>query len=428
MTDATNNGHGLFREEVIEHLGSRGYGEILLTRPVSYTFLTTLFAAFAALLVVFFCTFSYAKKATVTGEVTPTEGLIKVAAVAGGVVTQLLVKEGESVKAGDVLAVVTNERASPARGGTQTAIGDVLNERRLSVEDDIGRMRVQQQYHRESLERRASSLRDEISRVDTQIVLQGKRVGLSEQTLKQTEDLMASHFVSAAQVREKQADLLDQQSKSGDLLRSKSSSERDLAEVEGALKDLMVQSERDEGAARRSIGNIEQDVAENEAKRATTVVATQAGTVASINVITGQAVTAGQPILSLVPEGSKMSVELYVASRDAGFIRQGMAVQLRYSAFSYQKYGQFTGRVAEVSGNAMRRDEIAQDGSNVVSSTTGDSFYRVRVALEKASVRVNGKEEFLKPGMAVEGSVVLDTRRLYEWVVEPLYAVTGRVG
>jgi membrane fusion protein len=55
-----------------------------------------------------------------------------------------------------------------------------------------------------------------------------------------------------------------------------------------------------------------------------------------------------------------------------------------------------------------------------------EPLYRVVVGLKRQSVLAYGKEEPLKPGMLVEADVLGETRKLWEWVMEPLFSVTGR--
>jgi membrane fusion protein len=54
-------------------------------------------------------------------------------------------------------------------------------------------------------------------------------------------------------------------------------------------------------------------------------------------------------------------------------------------------------------------------------------LYRVRVSLDSAKVRAYGEDVSLRPGMLAEGDVTLERRRLYEWILDPLFTVTGRI-
>jgi membrane fusion protein len=125
----------------------------------------------------------------------------------------------------------------------------------------------------------------------------------------------------------------------------------------------------------------------------------------------------------IVPAGSKLRAELYAPSRAVGFVAVGDEVRLRYEPFPYQKFGHYRGTVAAVSRTALQR-------SGLGLPTTGfgsESVYEVLVALQEQTVMAYGEERELRPGTAVEADVLLETRRLYEWVLEPLYSLTGKV-
>lgn len=149
--------------------------------------------------------------------------------------------------------------------------------------------------------------------------------------------------------------------------------------------------------------------------------------VSAINADPGQAVVTNQTLASLLPSGTVLQAELYAPSRAAGFIKPGMAVLLRYQAFAYQKFGQQHGRVREVSSTAMSPEDMALPGATMTTGGTGQPLYRVRVDLERQAVTAYGIPQPLKSGMLLDASVLLEKRRLYEWVLEPLYTVTGRL-
>ena len=77
------------------------------------------------------------------------------------------------------------------------------------------------------------------------------------------------------------------------------------------------------------------------------------GLVANRLVEPGQAVQAGQPLVSLLPEGSVLQAQLLVPSRAIGFIEEGDRVLLRYQAYPYQKFGHHVGRVVRISRSAL---------------------------------------------------------------------------
>ncbi len=146
-----------------------------------------------------------------------------------------------------------------------------------------------------------------------------------------------------------------------------------------------------------------------------------AGLVASRLVEVGQAVQIGQPILSLLPDGSMLRAQLRVPSAAIGFIKPGDRVLLRYQAYPYQKFGSHEGTVIRISRSAIAETYTEHGSPN-------EPMYRVLVSLNQQSVLAYGSHEPLRPGMRLEADIMGERRRLYEWILEPLYSVTGKVG
>ena len=132
----------------------------------------------------------------------------------------------------------------------------------------------------------------------------------------------------------------------------------------------------------------------------------------------GQSVRTGEPLLRILPRGSRLQAELLVPSRAIGFMDPGDRVQLRYQAYPYQKFGHHTGRVVRIARSAVK----PAAGGN------GEPLYRVLVQLDSQAIRAYGKAEPLRPGMLLDADILGARRKLYEWVLEPLYSVTGRLG
>jgi len=112
---------------------------------------------------------------------------------------------------------------------------------------------------------------------------------------------------------------------------------------------------------------------------------------------------------------------LLVPSRAIGFIEPGSRVVLRYQAFPYQKFGQQYGRVTDISRSALSPPDIAALMGQQAQQQ--EPLYRIQVKLDSQQISVYGKPEPVKPGMALEADILMERRRLIEWVFEPLYGV-----
>lgn len=415
---------GLFREEAVEYLNARQYGTVLLTQPLSHKVLTVWFVVLVALVVFFFCTFDTIRKVECHGILLPNAGTLRIGSVQSGSIAQLNVKEGQQVRAGDVLFILSNERSSANADSTGETITRLLESRRNSFDVEARQSRLQAQQRVATARQNVKDLKSDLLHLEDQRSLQIERIALAEQALKRYADLQVRNYFSAVQLEEKQAALLDQRQRMADIERAQSAAKRELLAAEAAVGDLGIQSGRDVEALQRSVATVRQDIAENEARREILIRAPAAGTVAAIAVVRGQSVTAGAILASLLPADSELEAEVYATSRAIGFIQPGMEVQLRYQAYPYQKFGQHKAKVTEVGSATLTPQELSLPAA---SYQTSEPLYRIRLKLDKQTVQAYGKHVALKSGMQVDASVAVEHRKLYEWVLEPLFSITGRV-
>lgn len=426
-TSSASASKTLFRQQAIEHLTVRQYGTVILTRPVSHVVLTGVFVTLALLLIAFFAFFETTRKSHVQGMLVPTAGVIRVYSNQMGVIKDVRIKEGQFVREGDVLFVVSSERSNAEASSTEALISDLLTRRRDSFHTELQQAKVQAGHRRAALQQRAQDLQSEIKRLDNQALMQKQRIALSEQTVARFAQLKATNYISAAQLQEREAELLDQRQRLLEIERIRSATQRDLASTQAEEQDIAVQALRDESALRRNASTLEQDLTENEARREILVRARQSGTVTAISANLGQTVGTGTSLASILPEGNKLEAEMYVPSRAVGFIKPGMTALLRYQAFPYQKFGQHPSRVREVATTSVRPEELQTSAAAMPGAAQSEPVYRVRLELDQQTVRAYGTAMPLRSGMLVDASVMLERRKLYEWVLEPIFSISGRL-
>jgi membrane fusion protein len=422
--DATPKIRPLFRPQAIEHVRTQQYGTVILARAFSHRFLTALFILIAGALIAFFALFSTTRKAQTQGLLVPSTGVIKVLPSQNGVLTARRVREGQAVQAGDILFVLSSERSSASAGDAQKAISTLLQSRRDSFDAELQQSSQQARQKLVALLSKINDLEADGQKMDAQIGLQKQRVMIAEQNLQRYTELNATNYISAAQLQDKQVELLDQRQRLADLQRVKSSAQRELSAAQADSKDLQIQAQREKAALQRNVTALEQDLTENEARREIVIRAPQDGVVTAITAEIGQSVASNQPLASLLPMGAELEAEIYAPSRSVGFVRPGMTVLLRYQAYPYQKFGQYSATVKEIANTSLRPEELALPGAAGGSS---EPVYRIRLKLDKQTVLAYGKAMPLKSGMLVDASILLEQRRLYEWVLEPLFSISGRL-
>ena len=414
----------LFRPAALAAKQTGWLGEIVLIRPLSFSFLTALAAVLAAVVVLFLCWGTYTKRSTVAGQLVPDAGLVKVYAQQPGVVLEKRVLEGQRVQRGEVLYVLSSERQGN-QGEVQAGISRQVQSRQRSLQDELGKTRLLQQEEREALAHKIDGLLAEVAKLDGQVDGQRNRVKLAEDTLARYQGLLAQDFIAREQVQQRQEEWLDQRARLQGLERERIAVGRELAAQRNELSGLPLKHQNQLAAIERSIAGASQELAESEAKRSLLVTAPEGGMVTAGVAEVGQTVEPGKPLISVVPLGARMQAHLYAPSRAVGFVKPGDGVLLRYQAYPYQKFGHARGRVLQVARTTLPSQELAGMSANQQGGS--ERVYRITVELAQQMIHAYGKPQSLQAGMLLEADVLQDTRRLYEWVLEPLYSLTGKL-
>jgi membrane fusion protein len=420
----------LFRPAVLAAHRARSIGDIVLVAPASFAALAGTAMLAAAAVIAFAVLASYTEHRTLRGQLVPDLGVIKVYTPQPGIVLEKRVAEGRAVERGDVLYVVSSERRSSALGATYAEIGKQLVEQRKSLEMQIRNTRELERAERESVERRTRALRAEQRELDAMLDDQLRGVALAEQEAARYAQIRAQGFVAEGELVVRQQALLEQRARLGSLHREIDAAARELADLAARLSALPLEYGNKVAELERAAAAVEQELTRNEAQRRVSIVAPARGIATAVAGEVGEAVGTERPLAAIVPASAKLEARLYAPSRAIGFVGVGDEVLLRYAAYPYQKFGRYRGTVAAVSETALAPAEFggsAAAGLPNLSAEAREPLYALTVALDAQTVRVYGVPRPLRAGLAVEADVRLETRRLYEWALEPLFARFGRV-
>jgi len=415
----------LFRQEVLEAKRGTWLGGISLAQPLRLWVLTAA-AAMIATAVILFVTFgTYTRRSTVTGQLVPTQGLATVLAPATGVITRLHLPEGDKVAAGRPLALVTVPRVTVASGDTQTALEQHLQQRQAGLHPAQQAQQQQLQAQTQGTQTQLAVARRELAQLETEVATRQEQIRIAQETLGRLRQLESGQYVSILQIKQQESAVLEYTSEMQSLQRQAIGTRRVIAQLQQAAQELPAQQQATAAGYQRDVAQLEQERVQTEISAALVVNAPVSGVLATQMVKPGQAVQAGQPLLSLLPADGRLEAELLVPSRAIGFIEPGDKVLLRYQAYPYQKFGHQEGRVERISRSALSSGEL---GALIGNAQQGEPFYRVTVSLARQVITAYGKPELLKPGMLLDADVLGERRRLIEWIFEPLYSLKGRVG
>jgi membrane fusion protein len=402
----------LFRREVLDARNAQWLGTVRL----SSTRLAWPMAALAVVAIVVLLSIlvfgSYTRKERVQGRLVPAAGLLAVVAPQDGVVTHVAVGEGgRAARGAALLELSADADAAGGRDGLSAAIGDELRHKRERLDADLGDLLTTQRQQADALRIEIASLARQQDAAAQRARLLDQQAAKARALLDRVRPLEKERIVSAVQIQGYESAALAAEAEAESGRRERLDAERGLAESRARLAALPIDIATRRNALQRDLADVSQDSARNRAIGGLALRAQRAGTVSGLSVQAGDSVRQGQRLLSLIPSGSPLRAELWVPSRAAGVLRVGTRVAMRYDAFPYQRYGQRFGRVVEVAGSASSPQEI--------ETRTGlrrdAPAYRVVVAAERGDDALP-----LRAGMTVDADLLLERRRLYALLLDPL--------
>ena len=370
----------------------------------------------------------------------------KVQHPSGGVVGEVRVRDGDRVKAGDILirldetvtranlAIVTKgltefyarkARLAAERDGADTvavpkelagAIDDPIVKEALASERKLFDLRrTARRGQKDQLHQRIQQLREQISGLTAQQDAKTKEMALIEQELGGVRDLWAKNLVQLNRLTSLQREEARLEGERGQLIAAAAEAKGKTAETELQIlqldQDLSSEVAKELRETDSKIGEyVERKVTAEDQLKRTEIRAPLAGVVfqSTANTVGGVITAGGDPIMLIVPEADTLLVEAKVEPRDIDQVQFGQPVVLRFSAFNMRTTPELNGTVAR----------IAADTTN--DPRTGQSYYIVRIAMTADEVGRLGDVK-LTPGMPVEAFIQTGERTMLSYLVKPLH-------
>ncbi len=412
----------LFRAES-EHARSNAWlGKVILTRPTSFTVLVIGAIVFAIGLAAFFTLGEYTRKARVVGVLAPEQGIVRIIAQQTGVVEAVHAAEGAIVTKDAPLIVLGDGRAARGRQEIGAAVREHLAQRRQALRRQRDHTMATMNAEQAAVRQRAAGLSREIAQVETEIAAQAARAHLALESVNRAKGLERVGFLSTAAADRERDAALEHEGRLESLRRARMALERERAAVVFDGEMSLARARAQLAGIDVQAASTEQEGLERELQYRAAIVAPSAGTIATVLVERGQMVTPGTPLLAIIPADSTLEAHLYAPSRAIGFVHAGQDVLLRYLAYPHQKFGMHRASVIAVSRHPMPPTDLGftpPDGSR-------EPLYRIKARLDAQAIAAYGRIEPLQPGMQMEADILLDRRRLIEWIFEPLLGLAGR--
>ena len=378
------------------------------------------------------------------GSVVVDSNVKKVQHPTGGVVGEVRVRDGDIVKAGDIvvrldetvvkasLAIVVKTlnglwaRAArleaEQRGLDQIKFPPMLTDRAddpdvrdiMASETKLFEVRVFGRAGQKSqLRERVSQLNEEISGLTAQEQAKEKEIALVEKELIGVRQLYEQRLIQLSRLTVLERDLARLSGERAQYIASRAQAKGKITETELQIiqvdKDVVSEVSKDLRETNDKIGEfVERKVTAEDQLRRIDIRAPQDGVVLQSTVHTvGGVITAGDAIMMVVPRADDLSVEAKVNPQDIDKLQIGQKTLLRLSAFNQRTTPELNGVVTRVSADVT------------TDQRTGQSYYTIRVSLPPAEVARLGDNVKIIPGMPVEAFVQTGDRTMFSYLMKP---------
>jgi membrane fusion protein len=426
----------LFRKEAQTSNLPRLHGEIVVRS--SWIFWALTFAVVICLSAILALVFygEYTRRVTVSGYLIPVDGVVRIYSLQSGRAATVHVIEGQAVAAGQPLVSVVDERPDASGNDSRVKSEQQILERQKNLASVKQQQRQLYSQTKQGLERRMTALKQEMEQLQTEQKTQSTRVAYAKRAYRRNADLAAQNFVSDSTVQEKIETVIEQEAKLQSLQRSYTTLSRELETMRSEMAELPMKERTQIAELERGMTTAQQELIDLNTKKEVVVTSPQAGVISGLVVKPSQLVNTERSLMMLLPQNasnpakkSELEAHLFAQSKDAGFVRVGQTVMIRYGAFPYQKFGQYKARVVEVSRSPFLASELPFPvASKVEAVPSAEPVFRIRITLDSQSARAYGVEQALQSGMQLEADIMLDTRTVFEWILEPVYSLRGKFG
>ncbi len=359
----------------------------------------------------------YTRKETVLGYLTPTAGTAKIFAPQQGSIRTVLVAEGQEVEQGQPLLTVETSQLAGNGADVNTTLLATLKPQRDLITQQIAAEEQRTGSEKERLATMVAGLEAQVQHLQARVANQLELIRLAHSDVDAANKLEAQGLFSAIEARRRRAALLEQFQALDTLYQQLAAQENQLVETRATLQQLPIVMEQKVQSLRNELSSVTQRIAEIEARRAYVIRAPIAGRVSALQATVGQTTDGRRLQLEIVPLDSVLQAEMFVPTRAIGFVQPGQQVRIMYEAFPYQNFGTYRGKITKVSQTILTPSDV--EGP----LTLKEPAYRITVSLERSDITAYGKRISLQSGMLLRADIILDTRRLMQWLLDPILSV-----
>ena len=425
--------NGLFRQEAINYQKAKWMGKALLIKGYSAWFVFLLSIVFIIVLVLAVIFGTYTRRINVPGEITTQPRAINLFSTQQGFIINSHVKVGDKVKKGDPIYELDVSQTTQLGNVTQKTIESINNQIK-NISEIIETLKKNKQITLNALKQQI----DEYNKFhqDSLLLVKNAEKGMSEmyESMQNYADYQRRGLINNEQFNN-QRYLYYQQQNSYQLLQNQIIQENlSIIQLNSELVTKIADFDNKISEYQFQLNALQRQLTEVNAKGTLIVSAPSDGRIESLSVTEGQMVKTDDSLAQLIPANTdSYNLVLWAPNESVPYISINDKINIRYEAYPYQRFGQFSGKIMSISNVPASSQEMSTYSSSPLSrnNINYQAYYKVIVSLDKQQMAKFNNKIKLTNGMKADITLFLEKRPIYQWMLSPFYdiqkSITGPI-
>ncbi|WP_312241448.1 HlyD family secretion protein [Pantoea sp.] len=415
----------LFRAEAVVFHHGRWAGQALLIARVP-SWITLIISLFFLLILILALRYAHMDRRTnVTGEATFNPRFINILSTQPGYVAERYVEPGQKVKKGQLIYLIDVNKVTN-HGVVSTQSRMLLEDQRKNLDQII--MKTERNKDQELEHIRSQLEQKKIKLKQTKDSLSNATKGLTaaKKSFESYNAYRKKGWITQDQLNYQASLYYQQQNIYDSLLNQKEQETLLIKSLENDLKSKAIEFENKISEYENSKSNVSRSLNEVETNGFIAITAPVDGFIETMSVSVGQMLAAHDAMAQIIPEAEKKAlVVLWVPGSGLPYINVNDKVNLRYSAYPYERFGQFSGKIVSVSAVPASLQEMGnyRSAEHLLKASNGENYYKVFVEPASSVITYESKSIALTEGLLAEATLFLENRPLYQWVFQPYYKI-----
>jgi membrane fusion protein len=398
----------LFRQPAIDHLARGLGGELVISRPVPLNLLFWLASLVFGLFVAAVFMVEIPESVASSGKVVPQGGVVDISSPRPGTVSAVNVRAGQIIKAGTVMFVIADQRRRANGASVQEAVTLNIQARKKILAGERDRTKLNEIAIERGFADQLGILNKQMRNIESQIALGMEKLQAAELDLEVYRQYLGKGYLSEAGFRAKKSIVLDIALANKALESSRLGLEQSIAAIAPQKNQALAALSANLSVHEQTLATYDQEQIESEFIQSQPIIAPVDGLVSSVLVRPGEATPATQLLSVLIPDRSRMEIQLFVPEKAVSFIEVGALVSLRFRAFPHQLYGPARARVRSVSASPAMDDNGAP--------ATGPR-YLIVADLASTQVQRGSSVGIIRAGMVADLNIAVEKQTLAKYMV-----------